>query len=121
MLSPLLVLLLLIVGLLALLPTWRLAAAGWPGRWLTVYWLLIAGSLFLVLRLPPVSRVLLPIVVLAAIAPFVAVPERLTRVLGGRPPSREPEARVDVVTPSRRQLPSGHVDADGGGDRTDPA
>jgi len=108
--SPILILLALIVGLIALLPTWRLGAAGWPRQWLASYWVVLAAAMFVILRLPGISRYLVPIVVLAYVAPFVAVPERLTRLLGGTPP-------VVVRRPSPPELTDGR---DGGGSDDGP-
>ena len=93
---PLLLLVsLLVAGLLALLPVWRLRVAGWPPRWL-----LAAGSctrvgIFVVRAAAGRCRFVLPIVVLAFVAPFVAGPERLTRVLVGR--RRRPAVVIDVT------------------------
>ena len=47
-------------------------------------WVLYAASIFLAVRAPLATRFLLPILVLAYVAPFVAGPERLTRVLVAR-------------------------------------
>ena len=59
------------------------AAAGW-----SLAWLLYAAAIFAAVRAPLATRFLLPILVLAYVAPFVAGPERLTRVLRGREPRR---------------------------------
>ena len=96
--SPGLLLVLLVAVLLALLPVWRLQrrrlASG--RRWSTA-WLVYALAIFLVVRVPGPARFLLPILVLAFVAPFVAGPERLARVLGRRDPAARP---VIDVTPS---------------------
>ena len=94
--SPLLLVMLIVAGLIALIPVWRLRIAGWPRRWLFVAWLLYAVGVFAAVRAPLASRFLLPILVLAYVAPFVAGPERLTRVLRGR---GEPPRPVVNVTP----------------------
>jgi hypothetical protein len=93
---PLLLLIVIVAALVALLPVWRLRIAGWRPRWLLAAWLVYAGSIFLILRLPGPLRFLLPILVLAYVAPFVAGPERLGRVFGRRP---EPPRPVIDVTP----------------------
>lgn len=92
--SPLLVLVLLVVGLLTLIPVWRLRVAGWPPRWLIAAWLTLTIAGVLVVQFPGPARFLIPLLVLACVAPFVAGPERLTRVLGGR---REREVRGVVI------------------------
>jgi hypothetical protein len=94
--SPALLLVILVACLLALLPVWRLAAAGWPRGWLLAAWLTYAGAVVLLVRFPGPLRFLLPLLVLAVVAPFVAGPERLTRVLAGR---RRPERPIIDVTP----------------------
>ena len=92
--APLLLLSLLVAGLLALLPVWRLHVAGWPARWLLAAWILYGIGIFAVLRLPGL-RLVIPIVVVAFLAPFVAGPERVTRVLTGR--RRAPAVVIDVT------------------------
>ena len=92
---PLLLLTVLVAGLLALLPVWRLHVAGWPTRWLVTSWVLYTLGILVVLRLPTI-RFVIPIVVLAFLAPFVAGPERVTRVLVGR---RTTHGVVIDVTP----------------------
>lgn len=98
--SPALLVTLLVAALLALVPVWRLRVAGWPPRALLAAWLVYATGILLAVRFPGPFRVLLPILVLAYLAPFVAGPERLTRVLRGRRPGR---GVVIDVTP--RPLP----------------
>lgn len=96
---------LLLVGILALIPVWRLRIAGWPPRWLFAAWLVIALMALLVLRFPGPARFLLPFLVLAYVAPFVAGPERLTRVLGGHGEGREVGGVIIDVTPRLRTHP----------------
>lgn len=81
--SPALLLALLVASLVALLPVWRLHVAGWPARWLLAAWLVLALGTFAAVRFPGAARFLVPILVLSYVAPFVAGPERLARVLGG--------------------------------------
>jgi hypothetical protein len=107
---------LLLVGILALIPVWRLRVAGWPPRWLFAAWLVIALMGLLVLRLPGPARFLLPFLVLAYVAPFVAGPERLTRVLGGGPAAREVRGVIIDVTPRLPPRPNDDDDADPGAD-----
>lgn len=96
--SPAILLTFLVAGLLALLPVWRLHRAGWPAGTLFSAWVAYAIGIFVGVRIPTASRFLLPIVVLAFVAPFVAGPERLSRVLRGRRPT--PGVVIDV-TPRR--------------------
>jgi hypothetical protein len=94
--SPGLVLLLLVAFLVAMLPVWRLRLAGWPAKWLLAAWLGYAVAIILAVRFAAGFRFLLPILVLAYVAPFVAGPERLARVLRGR---RRGEPVIIDVTP----------------------
>ncbi len=94
MLSPLLLLTVLVAGLVALLPVWRLRVAGWPTRWLVAAWVAYTLLIFVAVRLP-VLRLIIPILVLAFLAPFVAGPERVTRALAGRRPA--PGVVIDVT------------------------
>jgi hypothetical protein len=112
--TPLLLVTLLLAALLALLPVWRLRVAGWPRGWLLAAWLAYAVAIFVVVRFPGPFRFLLPVIVLAFIAPFVAGPERLTRVLAGRRPPPRP---IIDVTP---KPPPGLGDASGDDEGTDP-
>ncbi|MEW6223407.1 MAG: hypothetical protein AB1627_02135 [Chloroflexota bacterium] len=82
--SPALLATILVAVLLALVPVWRLRVAGWPPRSLFTAWILYAVGIFIAVRFPGPVRVLVPILVLAYVAPFVAGPERLSRVLNGR-------------------------------------
>jgi hypothetical protein len=82
--SPALLATLLVAALLAMIPVWRLRVAGWPPRSLFTAWILYAVGIFVAVRFPGPVRILVPILVLAYVAPFVAGPERLSRVLNGR-------------------------------------
>lgn len=111
---PGLLILLLVASLLALLPVWRLRVAGWPPRSLFIAWLIYAIGIFVIVRFPGPFRFLVPILVLAMIAPFVAGPERLTRILGGRrPPAR---IIIDVTPKPPPGLPEPPDDPDEGRD-----
>lgn len=101
--SPAFLLTLLVACLLALLPVWRLRAAGWPPGSLFTAWIVYSIAILLVVRFPGPFRFLLPILVLAVVAPFVAGPERLSRVLGGRRPERG--GTVDVTPRPAPELP----------------
>lgn len=117
---PSLLLGLLVACLLALLPVWRLHLAGWSARSLFVAWLAYAAGIVIVLRFPGTGRFLVPILVLAVIAPFVAGPERLARLLGRRE-ARDPGVIIDVTPRPPRGLPEPRQDAAGGeGDEGEP-
>ena len=99
----------LVLGLLVLLPARRLQLAGLSPRTIG----LLAVTLWALAMLVAVSRggarVLVPILLLAYLAPFVAAPDRLGRVLrrGGRPPDERPPMKnvtppdSDVATDTR--------------------
>jgi len=82
--SAALLLTLLIAGLVALLPVWRLRLAGWPARWLLTAWLVYGAWILVSIRFPGPVRFLIPLLVLAFVAPFVAGPERLSRIANAR-------------------------------------
>jgi hypothetical protein len=110
--SPLLFAILLVAALVALIPVWRLRVAGWRPRWLFAAWLVYAGGIFLLIRIPGPMRFLLPILVLAYIAPFVAGPERLSRLFGRRPEPPRPIIDVTPRPPTAIPAPPDDDDAD---------
>ena len=97
----------LVLGLLVLLPARRLQLAGFSPRAIGF----LAVTLWALAMLVAVSRggarVLVPILLLAYLAPFVAAPDRLGRVLrrGGRPPDERPPMKN--VTPPDSDGPAG--------------
>lgn len=82
--GPALLALFLVAALIALLPVWRLNRAGWSAGALFTAWILYTIGIFAAVRFPIGLRYLLPILVVAFIAPFVAGPERLSRLFGRR-------------------------------------
>ena len=101
---PLLLAIGLVLGLLILLPARRLQLGGVPSRWLGLYavsWWALAC--FLAVR-PVMVRFLLPIVLIAYLAPFVAASGPVSRAIdrtrrlrgGGDDPPRPP---IKNVTP----------------------
>lgn len=103
MLAPTLLALGLVLALLVLLPTRRLYLAGWPTSWLATYYVVVLVLALLVAEVRGPARFLVPILVIAYLAPFVTVRDGLARLLG-RPPSpplpREPPK--DVTPPDAR-------------------
>jgi hypothetical protein len=99
-LSPSLLGLALVIGLLVLLPARRVQLAGWSGRSIGLYVLVLWLGAMLVGLLPG-ARVLVPILLVAFIAPFIAAPVRLQQVL--RRGSRgDPPSTKDVTPPDQR-------------------
>jgi hypothetical protein len=100
--APWLIALAIVVTLLALIPARRLQLAGIAPRWIGLYalgiWLL---GMTLVIR-PVGARILVPFLIVAYIAPFVAAPDRVQRLLRrGRPPDERPPMK-DVTPPDQR-------------------
>jgi hypothetical protein len=110
--SPVFLLTILVAGLVALIPVWRLHVAGWPWRSLATAWVIYAAGIFVVVRLPGPARWLIPILVLAYVAPFVAGPERLSRILHGRRAPRGVMIDVTPPTPVGLPEPPRHVEGE---------
>lgn len=108
MLTPIVIGLALLLGLVVLPPSRRLQLAGLPPSWVGTYaaavWILA-----MVMALFPAGRFLFPMVLLAWVGPFIVAPERLGRVLrGGR--RGGPGAGIRNVTPpspTDRTIPPG--------------
>jgi hypothetical protein len=103
--APWLLALALGVLLLALLPARRLQLGGLSGRSIGVYTLFVWLLGMAVVVRPGVTRFLIPILLVAYIAPFVAGPERIARLrrVGRRgPPASPPRSMKDVTPPSER-------------------
>jgi hypothetical protein len=103
--NPGLLALFLVAGLVGLIPVWRLRAAGWSAGALATCWILYTLGIFVAVRFPGPFRLVLPILVVAYVAPFIAGPERLSRVLGKRTPAVPPVKNVTPPLPPA--LPDG--------------
>ena len=107
--SPTTILLVGLVALLVLIPTRRLHMAGWKRESLTAYFLVVwlLGAAVAVMRAP--ATFLVPILIVAYLAPFVTLRDGIDRLLG-RPrgpgpvdgPS-EPRSMKDVTPPESRE------------------
>jgi len=73
------------IGILVLIPTRRLFVAGWPPRSLALYFVGVVALGVIVAELRAPARFLIPILVVAYIAPFVTARDGIRRLLGGRP------------------------------------
>ncbi len=107
----------LVLGLLVLLPARRLQLAGLAPRTIGLLALTLWALAMFVAISPGGARVLVPIVLVAYLAPFVAAPERVARVLrrgggggggrsgggGGRVGDRPP---MKNVTPPDAEVPT---------------
>lgn len=98
-LPPWLLALGLVLGLLVLFPARRLQLAGLSARAIGLYALALWLMGFLLAIRPVGARVLIPILLLAYIAPFVAAPERVGRVLRRDQPRDPPRPPIKDVTP----------------------
>ena len=83
--------LIVITVLLVMIPTRRLFLAGWSTTSLTAYFLGVVALGLFVAELRGPARYLIPILVLAYVAPFVTARAGIARLrgrLGGEPPVR---------------------------------
>jgi hypothetical protein len=90
-----------VIGLLVLLPARRLQLAGFRGRSIGAYALGLWALAFLLAIRPGATRFLIPILLVAYIAPFVVAPERLSRIVrrGRVGPGDPPKPPMKNVTP----------------------
>ncbi len=106
--APWLLALALVVALLALIPARRLQLAGVSSRAIGLY-ALVLWVLGMTLAVRPAgARVLIPFLLVAYIAPFVAAPDRVRRVFGrggGLPPG-DPPPMKDVTPPDGDDAPT---------------
>jgi hypothetical protein len=70
------------IAALALIPTRRLFTAGWTSGPLAAYFLILVGLGLLVAELRGPARYLIPIFILAYIAPFVTARDGVSRIRG---------------------------------------
>jgi hypothetical protein len=98
-LSPALLALGLGLGLILLIPARRLQLAGLTGRSIGVYALVLWMLGFLAALRPGPLRLLIPILLVAYIAPFVASPEFITRLLHRGRGTIPPGPPMKDVTP----------------------
>jgi hypothetical protein len=78
---PWLLALALVLALLALIPARRLQLAGFSARAIGGYAIVLWGFAMLIAIRPGATRVLIPMLLVAYIAPFVAGPDTVRRVL----------------------------------------
>jgi hypothetical protein len=98
-LSPWLLAVGLVLGVLVLLPARRLQLAGLSGRAVGLYAAALWLMGFVLAVRPGGARFLVPILLLAYIAPFVAAPEVVGRALGRGGPPDPPKPPIKNVTP----------------------
>jgi hypothetical protein len=96
----------LILGLIILLPARRLQLAGFRGRAIGLYAVCLWGLAFFLAVRPVAARFLIPILLIAYLAPFVVAPGRMSRIVargrgrGGPGGTAEPpKPPIKNVTP----------------------
>src|SRR5919106_576518 len=98
---PWLLALAMVLGFLVLIPARRLRAAGLSSGSVGLYALAMWGLAMLVAVRPGATRILIPLLLLAYLAPFIAGPDVLGRVLR-RQPTRPPIKNVTPADPPPR-------------------
>jgi hypothetical protein len=103
---PLLLAVGLVLGLIILLPARRLQLAGFSGRAIGLYAVCLWGLAFFMAIRPFAARFLIPILLIAYLAPFVAAPSRLSGIVsrgrgrGGPGTAGDPpKPQIKNVTP----------------------
>ena len=99
MIPPWLLAVALVLGILVLLPARRLHLAGLSSRTIGLYALGLWLLGFMLTVRPVGAQFLVPIVLLAYIAPFVAAPERINRIMRRGRPRNPPRPPMKNVTP----------------------
>ena len=79
--APALLLIGLVIGLIILVPARRLQLAGFSGRTIGIYAACLWALAFFMAVRPVAARFLVPILLIAYLAPFVAAPGRLSRIV----------------------------------------
>ncbi len=96
---PWLLALALIVGLLVLVPARRLHLSGFSARTIGSYALMLWLFAMAMAIRPGAARILVPMLLVAYLAPFVAGPDTVRRVLRRPPPIQPPDPPLKDVTP----------------------
>jgi len=102
---PWLIALALVLGLLVLVPARRLREAGLSRGSVGVYIALLWGVAMLVAIRPGATRLLIPILLLGYLAPFIASPDLIGRILGRRPRPGDAPPIKNVTPPDPPPLP----------------
>jgi hypothetical protein len=109
LLSPALLTIGFVLALIMLLPARRLHLAGVSGRVIGVYAVCLWALAFFMAIRPLAARFLIPILIIAWVAPFIAAPERINslvrRVRGPR--DEPPRPPMKNVTPPDDPTPRG--------------
>lgn len=103
--TPILIAIVLGTGLLALLPTLRLARRTADGWMLAVYFATLWLTFAAVAGVPGLRRITIPLAIVLAIAPWLTIRAGIDRLLGRPPSERRPPPRN--VTPPDAGGPPG--------------
>jgi hypothetical protein len=101
--SPTLLALGLLIGLLTLIPARRLFVAGWSSGTIAGYYLVLCLLAMLVLTVPGRTRFLVPVILIGWVLPFVTFRAGLDRLLGRR--NSPPNPSAGVRPPARNVTP----------------
>lgn len=116
MTPPWLIALALVIGLIVLVPARRLQLAGFASRTIGAYALLLWVFAMAIAIRPGATRILIPFLLVAYIAPFVAAPDTVRRVLrrptGGAPGDVPTPPPMKNVTPRPGDDPVDHARLD---------
>lgn len=91
----------LALGLVVLLPARRLRLAGLSAQIIGLYTIFVWALAFVLVVRPVGARFLVPILVVAFVAPFIAAPERISTIIRRNGPPRDdpPRPPMKNVTP----------------------
>lgn len=91
----------LVLGLVVLLPARRLRLAGLPAQAIGLYAIFVWVLAFALVVRPVGARFLVPILVVAFVAPFIVAPERIATIVrrGGGRGDDPPRPPIKNVTP----------------------
>jgi hypothetical protein len=107
---PWLLALALVIGLIVLVPARRLQLAGFSSRAIGGYALLLWLFAMTIAIRPGATRLLIPFLLVAYIAPFVAAPDTVKRVFRRRPGS--PAGVAGTERPPMKNVTPPDVDTD---------
>jgi hypothetical protein len=112
--APALLLIGLVLALIILVPARRLQLAGFSGRATGLYAFCLWGLAFFLAVRPVAARFLVPILLIAYLAPFVVAPGRLSRIVargrgrggagGSRTTGEPPKPAIKNVTPPDQRI-----------------
>jgi hypothetical protein len=71
-LSPEFLVVAILVALIALVPTRKLQALGWPTSWLRTYWVVFVICGLILGEVPSSARLLVPALLIAGVVPYLA-------------------------------------------------